>query len=317
MDLLPYAVGLSVALFSAGMVRRHWPIPRSDRDRTVPPNPLVDPTDNLQESCVPLVKARSIDADAVLGGKPEWWVSFLQAMAPSLPVHIHCTPRPLYGPNAPPIFSRVVDALMQHPETHKLLMDPKTGLPTKTARLKLRLSGHGKFIHRNRYPRRQLLIVLSGEMEWLFVNSQGNDGAADKYLDATENDNWNGFRSQAHPSMLSSAEMRKIQAELPSTVESKIQKVGPGDLLIFDGQWWHGTSYETPVLMAFFTPGKDCEVAVSEQKRRKKLLEKQMMKGLELCTMSMAKVSQLGDSWASGYNSKAQIFDGCISEVRK
>jgi hypothetical protein len=45
---------------------------------------------------------------------------------------------------------------------------------------------------------------------------------ADEYLNATQNDNWNGFRSNLYPATLTLEEMHKIAAEQPSHVRTKV-----------------------------------------------------------------------------------------------
>ena len=45
---------------------------------------------------------------------------------------------------------------------------------------------------------------------------------ADEYLNAVQNDNWNGFRSNLYPSTLTVEQMRKIAAEQPPGVRTKV-----------------------------------------------------------------------------------------------
>jgi hypothetical protein len=117
----------------------------------------------------------------------------------------------------------------------------------KTGRMKFRLSGTGKFVHRNRYRRRNVVCCLHGTSHWLFVES--SSGISDTYLNAATNDNWNGFRSNAYPSTLSLEQMHSIAADMVSQgVRAHVQRFTAGDVLTFDGRWWHATNYTAPVL---------------------------------------------------------------------
>ncbi len=113
--------------------------------------------------------------------------------------------------------------------------------------MKFRLSGTGKFVHRNRYRRRNVVCCLHGTSHWLFVES--SSGISDTYLNAATNDNWNGFRSNAYPSTLSLEQMHSIAADMVSQgVRAHVQRFTAGDVLTFDGRWWHATNYTAPVL---------------------------------------------------------------------
>jgi hypothetical protein len=117
----------------------------------------------------------------------------------------------------------------------------------KTGRMKFRLSGTGKFVHRNRFRRRNVVCCLHGTSHWLFVES--SSGISDSYLNATTNDNWNGFRSNAYPTTLSLEQMHTIAADMVSQgVRAHVQRFTAGDVLTFDGRWWHATNYTAPVL---------------------------------------------------------------------
>jgi hypothetical protein len=141
--------------------------------------------------------------------------------------------------------------------------------------MKFRLSGTGKFVHRNRYRRRNVVCCLHGTSHWLFVES--SSGISDTYLNASTNDNWNGFRSNAYPSTLTLDQMHSIAADMVSQgVRAYVQRFTAGDVLTFDGRWWHATNYTAPVLnmcapslfvphhfldiFRFLTSGKDGEV---------------------------------------------------------
>jgi len=172
----------------------------------------------------------------------------------------------------------------------------------------MRLSTKGKFIHRNRYSRRQILCCLSGQQWWLFVSAYGgNEGGADTQLDCTTNDNWNGFRSRSLPTMLSLEEMHSIAAAAKARgSDARVVLFKAGDVMTFDGRWWHATSYTAPVLNMFFTPGKDMEKAVKEHHRR---MAMPMQKGLKMCTISLAKCSKLSNSWTTAADGKQIDWD--------
>ena len=73
------------------------------------------------------------------------------------------------------------------------------GEPSCT-RINMRMAGSGKFIHCNRFQRRNVLLSLSGKMWWLSLDSEGN--VADQHLWSTSNDNWIGYRSKSLPTAL-------------------------------------------------------------------------------------------------------------------
>ncbi len=194
------------------------------------------------------------------------------------------------------------------------MTDIQPGEPRR-ARIKMRLAERGKFIHRNRYSRRQILCCLSGEQTWLFMSSSGD--SADACLRPATNDNWNGFRSTAYPTMLLVEHMHALAAGAPEGVTARVVKFRAGDVMTFDGRWWHATSYNSPVLNLFFTPGDDMELAVKEHKRR---MAMPMQKDLALCKISMAKVSKLsgggGGEWtktSDGNHIDWSAFDDQIS----
>jgi hypothetical protein len=193
--------------------------------------------------------------------------------------------------NAPPIFKRAIAMLRSHPEF-------ADQLNVARARLKFRVSGKGKFIHRNRYRRRNIIMCLMGEMRWLFVESGPRDAEgkslADTNLVADTNDNWNGFRSTKWPSGLTIDEMKGIAESQHPNVRTKIVVLRPGDAMTFDGRWWHGTQYDSPVMCCFFTPGKDMEVAVAEHKRR---MAMPMQHDLKIAVINRAKCSKLSTNY--------------------
>lgn len=204
-----------------------------------------------------------------------------------------------------------------------------TGEPRR-ARIKMRLASAGKFIHRNRYRRRQILCCLHGQQEWLFISPNTSPGGSDAALDGASHDNWNGFRSSRYPTMMTPEQMDEVAARMPEGTVTRRVTFRAGDVMAFDGRWWHGelilivgkrfllqlpdpgshpavssllaatccldagTSYTTPVLNLFFTPGDDMEVALKEHKRR---MAMPMQKGLKMCTISLAKVARLSEAW--------------------
>jgi len=178
----------------------------------------------------------------------------------------------------------------------------------RRARIKFRLGTKGKFIHRNRYQRRQVLCCLHGEQWWLFISAfGGNEGGADALLDCSTNQNWNGFRSKLHPTMLSLDEMHKLADEAKARgCDARVVLFKAGDVMTFDGRWWHATSYTTPVLNMFVTPGADMEVAVKEHKQR---MAMPLQQGLKVCTINMAKVSKLSAAWTNASDGKVIDWD--------
>ena len=125
--------------------------------------------------------------------------------------------------------------------------------------------------------------ILSGQQYWLFIDAA--DPRTDKLLDAQTSDNWNGFRSSRFPSMLSVAEMRTLAQEATDMgIRAELLRPKGGDILRFNGQWWHATSYDQPVLSLFCATGKDMESAHRESQRRHKM---KRQKGLKMATFSM------------------------------
>ena len=86
------------------------------------------------------------------------WVGVLKGLAPQLPVQLHCEPQELEQGKAMPIFANTIKVLENVREVDDLVEAARD----HRARLKFRLSGRGKFIHRNRYPRRQAICTLHG-----------------------------------------------------------------------------------------------------------------------------------------------------------
>jgi len=252
-------------------------------------------------SAEPIFLEGAFDANALCGGIPSGWASMLTALSPALPVQMHLEPTKLDDENAPPIFKRTVAFLRTVPEFADQLAVDK-------ARLKFRVSGKGKFIHRNRYRRRNIIMCLMGEMRWLFVESQVKDAEgkslADGVLDANTNDNWNGYRSNRYPSGLTWDEMKHVQDLQDPNVRTRIVTMHAGDVMTFDGRWWHGTQYDSPVMSLFFTPGKDMEVAVAEHKRR---MAMPMQADLKIATINRAKCSKLSANYQ--LSSSGELLD--------
>lgn len=250
----------------------------------------VAPSDD-DDSPAPIHLENAFDPAELLGCDPAGWQGLLQGLAVGLPVQMHVEPTEINNKQACPVFQRAMALLKSKPE----LVDQ---LQVEKARLKFRLSGKGKFVHRNRYRRRNIICCLRGEQWWLFVKALTTDDKgvqiADKYLDAITNDNWNGFRSQRFPSTLTLEQMKDIAAAQPKNVETKVCLLKAGDIMTFDGRWWHATLYDDPVLNMFFTPGKDMEVAVKEHKRRMAMPQQA---GLKMATINMAKCAKLSSDW--------------------
>jgi len=224
----------------------------------------------------------------VLGCEPDSYAQVFESLSHVLPVQMHMEPYPIDTekyPESPPLYKRTIDLMKSLKDTSPYFNNHER------ARIKFRLSAKGKFVHRNRFKRVNIICCLKGELHWLFIDSNG--GEADQYLKSTTNKNWSGSRSENFPKTLSLEEMKKIQSELPKGVKSSITKVVGGDAMIFDGRWWHATSYEGTVMNMFITPGKDMEIAVKEHDKRFKL---KMQKGLKVGTINLAKCSKLGVS---------------------
>jgi len=220
-----------------------------------------------------VVKAACSPAE-VLGMKAPDFMAILKSLATEMPMQVHFEAERLSGTGGPGLVRRAINSVVPHPAVKELF----DNAGSDNVRLKMRFSGGGKFIHRNRYPRRQAFCLLEGEMWWLLVESQNNEGRADEFLGAVQNDNWNGYRTPKHPVMLTLEEMEEMQRNLPEGVQSRLLKVCAGDCLVFDGRWWHATSYKSPVISMFLTPGKDMEVAVKEHDRRMKMPKQAKLK---------------------------------------
>jgi len=79
--------------------------------------------------------------------------------------------------------------------------------------------------------------------------------------------------------------MAERQERLPAGVKSRIIKMKAGDVLVFDGRWWHATNYCQQAFSIFLTPGKDMEVAVKEQERRRAMPKQAKLK---ICSFAEA-----------------------------
>jgi len=220
--------------------------------------------------------------EELCGCDPYAWMKFCQVLSPALPVQVHCMPTVVGSPSSCELFEKAMKMVRSLPQTDNLFAP-------ESARLKFRCSLGGKFIHRNRFSRRQVICCLHGEMTWLLMNPKAGD-----FLDAVQNANWSGFRSKRFPSKLSIDEMERLKNDVPHEANAQLMKVKAGDVLVFDGMWWHATSYSQPVFNMFITPGCQMEVAIREQNRRNKMKKQ---RGLELATITLAKCSQLGESW--------------------
>jgi len=265
----------------------------------------------VEYSNPPIIEENAFNPAEVLGVEATAWVGMLEGLSPKLPVQIHCEPHAIKDIDdefCQPLLRRTVQMLNKFRSLDDLMAPLLPNGTPNRVRLKFRLSTKGKFIHRNRYPRRQIICCLNGEQWWLFISAYGgNDGGADNLLDCTTNDNWNGFRSKSRPTMLTLDEMQALAAAARSRgADARVVRFKAGDVMAFDGRWWHATSYEKPVLNMFFTPGKDMETAVKEHHRR---MAMPMQKGLKLSTISLAKCSKLSPNWQTGSDGKMIDWD--------
>lgn len=277
-------------------------------DPTAPYDDRPDLTPSGIGEHPPLILTGAFLPETLLGCPGPHWSTMLRTFAHTLPLQMHMEPHTLVGvrsnkTNAPPLFRRTVRTLDTFPQLGDLLRPGDTD-PARRGRIKFRVSGGGKFIHRNRYERRNVILCVDGTQLWLLLDTSVGavrcgdgtleNGAVDSYLDAQQNKNWNGYRSHRHDSMLSLGEMREIARGAPPGVTAVIIRVTAGDVFSFDGRWWHGTSYDRPVVSLFFTPGDNMEVALEQHEKRMAL---PMQKGLKVATISMAKCSRLSASW--------------------
>ena len=243
----------------------------------------------------PFIIENAFDPKEILGCEPSAWMGVIRSVSPKLPAQVHCEPFAIKnGPNedTPAIFKNVCKFLNTVPEFAPLMVhDLPNGEPSR-ARIKLRYGSTGKFIHRNRSSRKQILLCLEGVQTWLFLSSYG--GASDKLLNMATNKHWCGYRSARFTNMMTVDQMKEVAANVPEGVEAKIVTFKAGDAMIFDARWWHGTSYNTPVLIMFFTPGLDMEDAVKEHKIRH---GRESHQKFQLCKISMAKTAKLASTW--------------------
>ena len=93
---------------------------------------------------------------------------------------------------------------------------------------------------------------------------------SDKFFDAMTKDGLCGFRSNRCKERSSLTELEELAAALRDQgVESKLLKVTAGDVLVFDGAWWHATFYaQRPVFSLFVNTGEQMEEAVANHHRR-------------------------------------------------
>lgn len=142
----------------------------------------------------------------------------------------------------------------------------------KRARVKLRVSENGKFVHRNHHNRFNLLMSLMGEVHWLLVPPSE---ASDRFFDTKSIEGLCGFRSHRFAERSSLEELEHVAAVLRAEhgVESKLLRVAAGDVIMFDGIWWHATHYvQRPVFSLFVTTGEQMEEAVANHHERMKTL---------------------------------------------
>ena len=115
---------------------------------------LSTPTRTLNDA--PLHIPGAFDPAALLHTEPSSWQSVLESLSPALPVQMHIEPQKVdSGSGGPPIFHRTMDLVHSVSEVAPLF----AGDNVQRARVKFRLSGRGKFIHRNRYSRRSVICA--------------------------------------------------------------------------------------------------------------------------------------------------------------
>jgi len=218
----------------------------------------------------------------------------LKALSPQLPVQLHFNPMEADSVLGPPMYARLMKLYNTIPVVSELLK------ATPKVKWKLRVSPKGKFIHRNRYPRKSTISVLHGSQHWLLIDStSGKKAQVDELVGGYENENWNGFRSTKYQTMLSLEQMHELRDKARAMgVEAHVLFLTAGDCFTFDGMWWHATSYSEPVLSVFVTLAKDAAVALFEHTRRMKMPKQ---KGLHIGSIKMAKVSQLSGSGAGSW----------------
>ena len=127
------------------------------------------------------------------------------------------------------------------------------------------------------------------QQKWLFIE---NMQSSDISIGAIENENWCGFRSEKLPRELTPAEMDALVKEhADAGIRAYCLTIGPGDVLLFNGRWWHSTSVvEAEVLNCFYIQGSPMEQALKCHDRRFKL---KAQSGLKMATINMAKCARV------------------------
>lgn len=236
-----------------------------------------------QQSSVPCLVKSAFNPTELLGVAPEGFMATLTNLSTMLPVQIHCEPSVIGGNEGTPIFKRAVDVLRQLPELKSQFEDKIAN--GEKGRIKFRVSAKGKYVHRNKEPRRSVIMCMYGEQHWMFIE---NMAKSDDNIQPIDNENWCGFRSKKFIRPLTRDEMKEMadknQAE---GCQTQCLTLTAGDVLTFDGHWWHATCVENPpVLNLFFTPGQDMVNALACHDRRFKLADQAKLK---MATIHIAK----------------------------
>ncbi len=118
--------------------------------------------------------------------------------------------------------------------------------PGARARLRLRFmkGAKGKEFHRNRDASTNAVLLLEGEEDWYFLPSVPD---VDAVFEAFDDPKHCGYRSQHFDKELPTpALLQRVDNLLAeSGTDHRIEtiKVKAGDVLVFNGHWWHATKH--------------------------------------------------------------------------
>jgi len=119
------------------------------------------------------------------------------------------------------------------------------------SRLRLRfMSGaKGKEFHRNRDDSTNAVLLLEGEEDWHFLPSVP---AVDAIFSAVDDPKHCGFRSEHFNSDLPTPalfdRLHGLLDEAGETHRIETFTIKAGDVLVFNGHWWHATRHVSPAL---------------------------------------------------------------------